>query len=200
MIEKQTGQGGITRTVYDAKGRVKFEINALNYVTEYEYDRANRIKKTTRYAQAVSGLTEWTVDNVRLALSGDGRTTEHRYDEAGRLAFDIDGLGYATGYEYDADNSDTHHAFYAKPVTDIDWLTTSAANRVSDSIYDAKGQLRFSINEKGHVSERVYDLMGRVTHTIRYDKSVTLQDHSEASVAALQFRLTSRIGRWSSAV
>ncbi|WP_339386789.1 LysM peptidoglycan-binding domain-containing protein [Vibrio caribbeanicus] len=193
VIEKQTGQGGIARTVYDDKGRVQFEINALNYVTAYEYDAANRITKTTRYAKALSGLTEWTVDRVRLALSGDVRTTEHRYDEAGRLAFDIDGLGYVTGYEYDAANRVIRTTRYAKPVTDIDWFTTSADNRVSESIYDAKGQLRFSINEKGQVSERTYDAMGRVTHMIRYDQSVTLEDRSEASLSRFKSHLAQEV-------
>ncbi|QIJ84745.1 LysM peptidoglycan-binding domain-containing protein [Vibrio coralliilyticus OCN008] len=193
VTEKQTGQGGIARTVYDELGRVQFEINALNYVTAYEYDAANRITKTTRYAKALPILTVWTADKVTHALSGSARTTEHRYDEAGRLAFDIDGLGYATGYEYDAANRVIRTTRYAKPVTDTSWLTASADNRVSESIYDAHGRLRFTISEKGQVSERAYDVMGCITHTIRYDQSVTLEDRSEASLSAFKSQLAQEV-------
>ncbi|AXN30735.1 DUF6531 domain-containing protein [Vibrio coralliilyticus] len=193
VIEKQTGQGGIARTVYDELGRVQFEINALNYVTAYEYDVANRITKTTRYAKALPILTVWTADKVTHALSGSARTTEHRYDEAGRLAFDIDGLGYATGYEYDAANRVIRTTRYAKPVTDTSWLTASVDNRVSESIYDAHGRLRFTISEKGQVSERAYDVMGRITHMIRYDQSVILEDRSEASLSAFKSQLAQEV-------
>ncbi|MEZ8236655.1 hypothetical protein AB6C62_24485 [Vibrio splendidus] len=193
VVEKQTGSGGIARTLYDELGRVQFDINALNYATSYEYDAANRKIQTTRYAKAIAPMNAWTVKSVVDALSGSGRVTEHRYDESGRLAFDIDGLNYATGYEYDAANRVIRTTRYAKPVTDSDWLTASPNNRVSESIYDEKGQLRFSISETGAVTERGYDVMGRVTHTIRYDQSVSLQGRSEAEVAAFKAALSQEV-------
>ncbi|WP_157999961.1 hypothetical protein, partial [Vibrio coralliilyticus] len=119
--------------------------------------------------------------------------TRHQYDEAGRLAFDIDGLNYATGYEYDAAHRVIRTTRYANPVTGGEWLTASAGNRVSESVYDAQGRLRFTISEKGEVSERGYDPMGRVTHTIRYDQSVALADRSEASVAAFKAKLVQEV-------
>ncbi|CAH6915611.1 LysM domain-containing protein [Vibrio chagasii] len=193
VIEKQTGRGSISRTVYDAQGRVQYVINALNYVTAYEYDAANRKIQTTRYAKAIAPMNAWTVESVNDALSGSGRVTEHRYDESGRLAFDIDGLHYATGYEYDAANRVIRTTRYAKPVTDSDWLAASPNNRINESIYDEKGQLRFSISETGAVTERGYDVMGRVTHTIRYDQPVSLQGRSDAEVAAFKAALSQEV-------
>ncbi|MEZ9247404.1 LysM peptidoglycan-binding domain-containing protein [Vibrio lentus] len=193
IIEKPSGYFGVARTLYDRLGRVKYEINALNYVTAYTYDAANRVVKTTRYANALSGITNWQTSTVSQSLSGTTRVTEHHYDESGRLAFDIDGLNYATGYEYDAANRVIRTTRYAKPVTDSDWLTASPNNRVSESIYDEKGQLRFSISETGSVTERGYDVMGRVTHTIRYDQSVSLQGRSEAEVAAFKAALSQEV-------
>ncbi|WGS63076.1 hypothetical protein [Vibrio lentus] len=82
VVEKQTGSGGIARTLYDELGRVQFDINALNYATSYEYDAANRKIQTTRYAKAIAPMNAWTVKSVVDALSGSGRVTEHRYDES----------------------------------------------------------------------------------------------------------------------
>ncbi|KAB0466261.1 LysM peptidoglycan-binding domain-containing protein, partial [Vibrio chagasii] len=189
IIEKPSGYFGVARTLYDGLGRVKYEINALNYVTAYHYDGANRVVATIRYANALSGITNWQTSTVSKALSGTRRVTEHHYDESGRLAFDVDGLGYATGYEYDAANRVIRTTRYAKPGT----VAASPNNRVSESIYDEKGQLRFSISETGAVTERGYDAMGRVTHTIRYDQSVSLQGRSDAEVAAFKAALSQEV-------
>ncbi|WP_237475691.1 hypothetical protein, partial [Vibrio tetraodonis] len=78
-------------------------------------------------------------------------------------------------------------------MTQSNWSSASERNRVSQSIYDAKGQLRYTINEQGGVSERGYDAMGRVTHTLTYDQAPALSGRSDASLSAFKAKLSEEV-------
>ncbi|WP_158008961.1 hypothetical protein, partial [Enterovibrio norvegicus] len=105
VTEKITGNGATARTVYDKLGRVAYDINALNYVTAYAYDENNRVERTTRYITAITlPNTPLSVENITAALtpSAQDRITQTRYDDEGRVHYEIDGAGYAIGYTYNA--------------------------------------------------------------------------------------------------
>lgn len=179
VTEKITGNGAVTRYTYDGRGRVVHEVNALNYVTEYHYDVTNQVVKTIRYANAIDLPRKMTAfltgqEIKKVADSTQDRVTRTQYDKDGRITYEIDGAGYATGYTYNANGQVTQTTQYHLPTTDAGWSQTSAANRTTHSLYDGKGQLRFTVSPKGQVSERRYDGEGRITQTLRYGETVHL--------------------------
>jgi YD repeat-containing protein len=96
-----------TYTVYDAAGRTRFSIDALNFVTEAVYDRSGRVVASKRYANAIARPALLTDANVTSALSTTADTVNDRtdyfvYDAAGRQRFSIDAEGYATEQQLDA--------------------------------------------------------------------------------------------------
>lgn len=196
VLEKATGVGATSRYVYDSLGRVKYEINALNYVTQFHYDAANRTTKTVRYGKAIAHQATWTEQTVSAAIKASAatdRSTEVRYDNEGRIAFEINGKGYATGYEYNANGQVIKTTRYHKPVTASNWNAASSSNRVSQSIYDAHGRLQYAIDAQGRISERGYDKEGRITHTIRYDTDFELVNRSASSINALKTHLSAEV-------
>ncbi|HGS4777301.1 TPA: DUF6531 domain-containing protein [Vibrio cholerae] len=195
VVEKASGVGGVTRYIYDNVGRVKYEINALRYVTEFQYDNANRLIKTVRYNNAIAIQVQWTESIVSGAIrtSSADRTTELKYDNEGRIAYEIDGKGYATGYTYDANGQVIRTTVYGKKVSESGWNSASAEKRVSESIYDEKGRLQYIITAQGLVSERGYDKEGRITHTINYDTKFELASRSAASINALKSHLLAEV-------
>ncbi|WP_231870128.1 hypothetical protein [Grimontia celer] len=179
VTEKITGNGAVTRYTYDGRGRVVHEVNALNYVTEYDYDVNDRVTQTTRYAHAIEAPRTWTAfltgkEAEKVADSTKDRVTKTQYDKDGRITYEIDGAGYATGYTYNANGQVLTTTQYHKPTTEAGWNQASAANRTTHSLYDGKGQLRFTVSPNGQVSERRYDGEGRVTQTLRYGETVSL--------------------------
>ncbi|WP_205685945.1 hypothetical protein [Enterovibrio baiacu] len=179
VTEKITGNGAVTRYTYDGRGRVVHEVNALRYVTEYTYDNAGQVVKTTRYANAIDLPRKMTAflmgqEIKKVADSTQDRVTRTQYDKDGRVTYEIDGAGYATGYTYNANGQVTQTTQYHQPTTEAGWSQTSAANRTTHSLYDGKGQLRFTVSPNGQVSERRYDGEGRVTQTLRYGETVHL--------------------------
>ncbi|WP_318468194.1 DUF6531 domain-containing protein [Photobacterium leiognathi] len=194
VIEKANGVGGVTRYVYDDLGRVQYEINALRYVTEFQYDDANRVTKTIRYNTAIANQAEWTEITVSDALrsSSSDRISELRYDNEGRIAYEVDGKGYATGYAYDANGQVIQTTYFGNPVTENGW-DSSNNKRVSESIYDEKGRLQYSIDTQGRITERGYDSEGRITHTIKYDTEFKLVSRSSASINSLKSHLSAEV-------
>lgn len=179
VAEKITGNGAVTRYTYDGRGRVVHEVNALNYVTEYQYDVNDRVTQTTRYANAITLPRKMTAfltgkEVEKVADSSKDRVTKTQYDKDGRITYEIDGAGYATGYTYNANGQVLTATQYHKPTTEAGWNQTSTANRTTHSLYDGKGQLRFTVSPNGQVSERRYDGEGRVTQTLRYGETVSL--------------------------
>lgn len=96
-----------TLTVYDAIGRARYSVDALNFVTESTYDRVGRVIATKRYAQSITRPATATETSVAAAIAGrldaaKDRTDYSVYDNAGRLRFSVDAEGYATERSYDA--------------------------------------------------------------------------------------------------
>lgn len=137
----------------------------------------------TKTGNGVSG--ELSLDNVTISRRGTGpdasaQQTHYVYDANGQLRFTVDALGYVSGRDYDVSGRLVKETRYAnKPAQSIeytvDWL--SKANNLSQTdaqvthfIHDSLGQLRFTVDAMGFISERQYDNLGRVVKEIRYTK------------------------------
>lgn len=101
-----------TLSVYDAIGRLRFTVDALNFVTQTNYDRQGRVTVQKAYARSVSraaltGTGDPTETGVATAVlaqldAANDRTQYMVYDAASRMRFQVDAEGYATERQFDA--------------------------------------------------------------------------------------------------
>ncbi|WP_175875910.1 LysM peptidoglycan-binding domain-containing protein [Burkholderia sp. BCC0097] len=104
-----------THYLYDQDGLLRGELDPQGYLTEYRYNAAGERIETVHYATPVG-------ESLRLAFNGNSvpklvdlipgasaQDTSSRfvYDARGLLAAEIDGEGYVTRYQYDAQGNVT---------------------------------------------------------------------------------------------
>ncbi|MBI2308425.1 MAG: LysM peptidoglycan-binding domain-containing protein [Rhodocyclales bacterium] len=115
----------VSRRVYDAAGRLRFEIDAMGAVSEIRYDGAGRRLSVTTYAnllnnpagldilgrepvpgdiQFISSVPDGGAGSQIGVLldSANDRVVRNVYDNDGLLRGVLDGEGYLTEYRYDA--------------------------------------------------------------------------------------------------
>src|SRR5262245_46818856 len=121
-----------TTSVYDAAGRLRFEIKPDLSFRESEYDALDQVKQARQFDFKLSGNVPHTeAEMIALRGSrvvGDGvtRGQAHAYDAAGRLVSTVDALGHAERSEYDALGGRTR------------WIDKNANS--STCAYDRKGR------------------------------------------------------------
>lgn len=188
-----------TRFVYDQQGYLRYTIDAIGRVTElgYQYDSwkwsaFGPVRQTTRYADPLGALSAYSFDAVRSAVAGlagnpDNRTDWAVYDGAGRLAYAIDAAGAVSSYRYDNRGQVIARIDYAtlRPTTTLpshesmaDWArgAKGAADRTTRYYYNARGEVRYTIDAEGYVTRNDYDAEGRVVFTGRWDDKVAADD------------------------
>jgi YD repeat-containing protein len=154
----------------------------LNLRTQYRYDKNGNLSRTID----ASGYSTWYV-----------------YDADNRLTHTIDALGGVALSTYDAENRviGTRRLAQALPaatmttlatrdvVTTADFsVTTSAADRFTQSVYDRDDRERYTVDSLSGVTERTFDANGNVTRERFYANPVAAATY--ASITALQNALT----------
>ncbi|KQO84173.1 hypothetical protein ASF17_01090 [Frigoribacterium sp. Leaf263] len=161
-VELIDGEGGLTRLERDVAGRVVAVVAPSGATTRLEYDDCGRPWRTI---DPLGGTTELTYDAdqrvVRRSLpTGDVERIE--YDDGGRVsAQSVPGLG-TTRFGYDA----------AGRVT----FVQGAAQGTRRFAYDAAGQLIRTVNGVGGTTRFEYDERGRVVRTVDPMGGVTTRE------------------------
>ncbi len=186
-----------SRFVYDVQGRLRFALDALNYVTEYRYDNGGNagggVVQAIRYGGTIPGI-RYTVETASQAVAaaalGSNMNTRSDFtvhDRAGRVAYTIDPTGAVIGYRYDTEGRVVRETRFAAtmPVAaapsrasmDL-WAQTNPSpdDRTTRIFYDARGQVRFSVDAEGYVTGHEYDASGRTTRTVQWDAQIALTD------------------------
>lgn len=185
QLIEQTDQGLVngqpeTRTArfqYDAAGNQTAAIDPLHRMSRSEYDRLDRLVKSTDPDPDGSGpllphATTSVYDpagNLLSQTNGANQTEKFAYDLQGRLVRSEDGRGDVTRRVYDAagnlsklidpaDNATT----YAYDGLDRKIEETTAAG-TRRFIYDANGNLFYAVDRNGRTSRFSYDSLDRVT-------------------------------------
>ena len=157
-----------TRFYYNAAGLVTSQVRTLTGGTEttsYTYDSRGRL------------LSQTTSETV----SSEARTQTMRYDAKGRLTGQLSGVGSAALAALGASPAQnlidtvyaTHGTQYIYDIADrlIQTITPDGSGTAGVKTlyyYDADGQLRFTINALGEVSEHRYNVLEDRTETIVY--------------------------------
>ena len=193
----------VATTAYDADGQAVYQIDGAGDVTQTFYDAAGRVTGTLSYATPLSSSalttlgTTPTPTQIAAVVTGSAndRRTYTVYDAAGRPALAINAAGAVVTMTYDADGRVTStHAYAtalsaqalsglgnAPTLTQVTALLTPSANDpISYRVYDAAGEVRYTIDPNGYVTELRYDSAGRVTEVLVYAHAVSTSGETTA--------------------
>ena len=195
----------IATTAYDADGQAVYRIDGAGDVTQVVYDAAGRVIGSVSYATPLSTSLLTTLGSsptpaqiaAVVTSSANDRRTTTVYDSAGRPALSINAAGAVVTTTYDADGRVTSTHAYATALSSTTLtnlgnaptlaqvtalLTPSTSDPISYRVYDAAGELRYTIDPNGYVTEMRYDSAGRATETLAYAHAIS----TNGETAALQ--------------
>jgi len=130
-------------------GRQSTITNALNQVTDFEYDEVGNLLSM---ADANGNVTTYEYDNLnrkKKVIFPDATFVTTEYDLLGRMASRTDQAGISTWYEYDA-------LYRLMAVSNVEGYVTRY-------IYDEVGNQTAQIDANGHITIYEYDNRGRRT-------------------------------------
>jgi YD repeat-containing protein len=185
----------ITRSTYDAAGRVTYTVDPNGGVTQFLYDGAGRVTGAKRYATPIAASA--APDTVGADAVND-RRTRNFYDNDGKLLATLDPQGYVVEYEYDKAGHLIHKLAYANPTgssspyTEAFSLVRPAVDAETGTDYESDGHTYFYYDgqgrqvamleiavletgpvTKGYLTEVFYDLAGHVVQSTRYQNPAT---------------------------
>ena len=200
-----------SRYVYDGQGLLRYEIDALGFVTEYVYRTTDGshpdqnfaiglLRQTIRYKTAPSGATSYTLADVASHITTDAadRVSYAVHNLAGQLAYTIDATGSVTAFAYDSAGRISKTTQFATANTTAfssagssTWLATmdtwaagqasNTNNRISRTYYNVRGDVLYSIDAEGYATGFDYDAERRVTEQHRYPNQLTQTERSTLS-------------------
>lgn len=189
------GLGFVQVHGYDAGGRLVSETAYADPI-----DTASLASLRTKLAAGTA--TQAEVMATVTAASAADRVSKRIHDAAGRVRYILTGKTATTlavaEYRYDAAGRRTAEVSYGVELPSSTTATVSALQaaitaaggddsarqRLTRFAYDSAGQLRFTIDAVGAVSEQVFDGLGRVLQVRQYGQTVTVANATEANVAA----------------
>lgn len=193
VIAEIDANGHWTRFLFDTSGRHCFTINPLRGITEWQYNATDQRIVERQYQHPltedhVAQLNdETTPDTLRALLqpSTEDTITYWFYDANGKPRFilsDTHPNYIIQEKRYDAVQREIQTIQYATPILlpNLAQLTTEQITeyvaKITDAtqdrcvyfLYDAAGQIRFTIDPQRCVSEQRFDEQGRVISQIGY--------------------------------
>ena len=189
--------------VYDAAGRLAFEIDASGTVTGHQYDGSGLEIKSTVYAARISRAT--FVPGTAPAVLADATrdsTLRTVYDSLGRAIFTVDREGFVRTTTYTSDCKVGEQIAYARridPQTAMSAQAVGAAVRqVADARLDARsafeydqaGRILWKSGADGKVTGYTYDADGNVTKQVEYAQAIAPGATPHSVVASAGDRTT----------
>lgn len=132
-------EGVRTHQFYNQRGQLIGSIDGSGALVEYQYNASGQLERTLAYANylgiaQLSRLvtatnseeytpTEVPLEEIRPEFSADDRLTRNLYDDAGRLAYTIDGEGYVTEYQYDGKGQLINTIQHSTPYEGYDYVS-----------------------------------------------------------------------------
>lgn len=176
--------GAWSRKVYDAAGRVSYDIDALGYVTSYTHDAFGQVTSLTRHAVAVAALKlaagasvvpPKTVTQV-AALLGTGSTDRRivtQYDRAGRVTATIQPKAYVhtsagASFEASATVRMAYNAFGEAVEVRTPLDASESQNATTYRYYNNAGREVATIDALGHVTHREFNAFGNMVYEREY--------------------------------
>lgn len=164
----------VVRHAFDTAGRQVLRIDATGAATETRFDAAGNPVAVVAYANRIPVLTSplaFTAGQLMTLVVADpatDRATLRAFDAAGRVLYQVGGMGEVEGYQYDGVGRVLRTTRYATPLaagtTAAQVSGSVTANPVSDRTesfgYDAAGNLLTSTDASGATETFAYDALG----------------------------------------
>lgn len=162
----------VTSTLFDPLGRAVMVVDAEGGITAMAYDDAGNQTAVTSYARALTpsqmqalrtagaNWTAATLGSIVTTPAAD-RTTSYRYDNANRLRYQYDALGYVTETRYDGLKTSVIRYSTTAPVGSVPPIR--GEDKIDTSEVDAAGRVWHTVDAAGGETFYVYDAAGRVT-------------------------------------
>ncbi len=154
---------------YDALGRVRETVDALNAVTSFEYNIHDELIR----AEDARGLTtDYTVNTwgeVTQLASPDTGTTTYAYDSVGNRTAQLDARGVRTEYRYDVLNRLIEVHYPSDPLLDVTYTYDENINGIGrlTRIDDAIGHTSYTYDSWGNITSQTQVVSGN-TYTLSY--------------------------------
>jgi YD repeat-containing protein len=212
-----TGKLNLTTTyTYDGAGKaLTVTVGAgtsAARTTQYVYDNLERLSQTIVDPSGLHLATTYAYDgnnNLTSATDANGHVTRTVYNEANQAVLSIDASGAVTQRTYDADGRVTSVRAYATALTGAQLsalgnapsvaavtadLSVTSYDQVSYAAYNAEGQVRYSIDPQGYVTETRYDNADRVSEVLVYKTAVTVSAGEATVLQQSQSTALSSVG------
>jgi uncharacterized protein RhaS with RHS repeats len=137
-VDRADDDNSVTRSAFDAAGRLRYTVDALGSVRENRYDERGNVVTRVRWATRPK-LTQYSESAITAALAalpanGDD-VTYLVYDAGDRLRFTIDALGSITENGYDAvGNVLVTTRFAGRPAAPVPAYTEGEVNAAVDPL------------------------------------------------------------------
>ncbi|MFZ6721382.1 carbohydrate-binding protein [Undibacterium sp. Ji49W] len=172
--------GNFSYKTYDAMGRLRFDVDAMGYVSSYERNSFGQATSITRYASAVnfSGNGSSAPDNTQVATAlaaknhSEDRTIVNQFDRLGRIVQVTEPQTWVSnGGQGVVAAKVTRNQFNALgQLTQTSVLADALTNTWASNFYyyDLDGRTTATVNALGYVTKQEFDASGNVTRVTEF--------------------------------
>ena len=212
-VAKRATHDASTRYIYDGQGHLRFTLEksssntwrvteTLYFEGTSDFYATGQVRGIVQYENELSNPSNFkfkSVQNGVAALGGNVRETRNVYNNTtGQLAYTVDATGRVTSFEYDIEGRVIKAAAYAGTF-DVNTITQdgqdfglvssfvaaqASSAQIVRNYYNARGDLIYTVDAEGYVSESIYDAEGRITYQRRYANKLTTSDATTLSQVA----------------
>jgi len=194
--------GSFSYKTYDLLGRVGYEVDALGFVTGYQYNAWGQVTELKRFGvgttltsgnpASLSAAQVSAAVNAAGVNHGADRTLTTSYDRAGRAARVVESSAYtydssaALGAQYATAGRTTVNAYNAfGDLTRVGLLKNAGQNTwaYTNNYYNQKGQQVASVDALGYLTTQAFDGAGNMTVRTEFAKAVAAWNPASAPAA-----------------
>ena len=181
---KAPGKDRYSYQSMDKTGRLRYQVDAERYVSEFRYNALGKVSDELHYAASLSDAQlQQLKQGQTLVMPFDpqhDRCQRSFYNLDGWLIAEQDGAGYVTEYRRDKAGRLQETIRYATPIkpelaqTNYEAIKPAVTVKDAHRYYfrDARGQCSLEVDAEGYVTSHVYRASGLKSHSVRFANKV----------------------------
>jgi len=172
-----------TYKIFNENEKIRYEIDAENYLTEYQYDFLGNLTGFIQYYDKLTGnefnLITSNQDHKRIPDSKKDRAIKYFYDLDGNKIGEQDPAGYVTEFKRNAAGFLIEKIQYSKPnlsLSDDFEKVKPECDEKEDShayyFYNNLNQCTIEVDAEGYITTHSYYADGKEKYSIRFETGV----------------------------
>jgi YD repeat-containing protein len=158
--------------VFDAAGRVKFDVSATGSIVQYGYDGVGNQVETTHYFNQVDLSLIQTINDSSISAAIQShsldRVASAQYDGLQRVIAETDGENHTRTIKYDSFGNRT---------------SSVQGERKTFQVYDELNRVAFEIDAENSVVTFEYDTFGNLIATTQLATAYTGSEYTESAIS-----------------